>query len=410
MATPSQRASTRRADKVPVVILNGFLGSGKTTLLRSLIVQASQKGLSISVVVNDMSELDVDGELVGNTDLFDGEGLDFESIHSCILSSQKGIKKLRRALANMTADRSPDLILIETSGSCHPMPLIQLLKSRAKLRLTGVLTLIDSAMLAQDYDDGRQIFPRMQHNVQNQKRDTTNLLVEQIMFCSHLILTKADRIEPGRIRGIGASVHALNPLVSVVSVLWGKLSLDEVLAMPDYDFHRVAQLVKELTPVLKVESRNDRPFNLATRVLRDDRPFHPQRLWETCHHHLGERIYRSKGFFWLAGRDQHSLLWSQAAGAINLELLGHWRAGVLEQEDHGLSPEEVELLEERLAEESGRFGDRHCHLTVIGDREQVDAFAEALRRCFLTEEEIDHWRSGGEFPDPWPSSLARISG
>ena len=113
------------ADKVPVLVLNGFLGSGKTTLLRSLLVQARAKDLDLGVVVNDMSELDVDGDIVAHTEFFDEGSRRFRSIHSCVLSSRKGIGELREALGEMLADGLPELVVIETSGSCHPMPLVQ---------------------------------------------------------------------------------------------------------------------------------------------------------------------------------------------------------------------------------------------------------------------------------------------
>ena len=408
MASNPRRKSSSPKKRTQVVILNGFLGSGKTTLLRSLLSQATKEELAVCIVVNDMSELDVDGELIANTDAFGEDGHRFESIYSCILSSKKGLKKLRQALASMLQNHRPDLILIETSGSCHPLPLIEFFHSRKDLNLTGVLALVDGAMLAEDYDDGKQLFPRMQHNVQNQKRDTTNLLVEQIMFCSHLVLTKADRIDEGKLQTIAQSIHSLNPFVSILSVLWGKLPIADVVEMPDYDYHRVAQLIQELKPVLAAQSQDDRPYDMATRVIKDERPFHPQRLWEICQHYLGNQIYRSKGFFWLASRDKISLLWSQAAGGISLELIGYWRAGVAEEEDSGLSDMEMELLREKLAKESGRFGDRHCHLTIIGDQTQVDAFTEAIEACFLSEEEIEYWQSGGEFSDPWPQNMKRM--
>ncbi|MEM6469978.1 MAG: GTP-binding protein [Planctomycetota bacterium] len=404
MRDVNQMASTQET-RTPVLILNGFLGSGKTTLLRSLLVQSHKKQLTVGVVVNDMSELDVDGLVVAQTEFFDKNDGNFESIHACVLSSKKGIQQLHHALERMLAESRSDLLIIETSGSCHPMPLIEFFRAEANLRLTGVLTLVDSAMIDQDYDGGKQIFPIMQRNLKDQRRDTTNLLVEQIMFCSHLMLTKVDRIAEGKLQAIAQAVHELNPFVSVASIPFGNLPIDDVLAMPEYDYHRVAQLIEELKPTFESESSNDRPYNLATRVIKDDRPFHPQRLWDTCQQHLGQHIYRSKGFFYLSSRDNVSLLWNQAAGGISLELVGYWRAGILEDPNHGLDEMEVEGLKKRLENEAGRFGDRRCHLTVIGDKTQVDYFAESLKRCFLSEDEIRHWQSGGEFPDPWPDSF-----
>ncbi len=112
------------------------------------------------------------------------------------------------------------------------------------------------------------------------------------------------------------------------------------------------------------------------------------------------------GFFYLSSRDNVSLLWNQAAAGISLELIGYWRAGILEDKNNGLDEMEIEGLRKKLEEDSGRFGDRRCHLTVIGDKAQVDTFANALSDCFLTGDEIEHWQAGGEFPDPWPDSYA----
>ena len=403
----NRQESYQSSSNIPVVILMGFLGSGKTTLLRNLLIQSHQRKLSICVVVNDMSELDVDGVLVANTEIVGSKEGNFASIHSCVLSSEDGLKKLNQALESMLSKHQPDLVIIETSGSCHPLPLIEFFREHSKLSLTGVLTLVDSLMLAQDFDYGQNLVPRLQHNLQHHKRDTVNLLAEQVMFCSHLALTKADRLENGILENIARSIHPLNPYVGILSVPWGKLSIDEILGMPHYDFHRVSQLIDELKPALQSESHDNQPYNMGTRVIKDDRPFHPLRLWETCNHYLGQRIYRSKGFFWLASRSEVSLLWSQAAGSINLELVGHWRSGIIEDQNNGLTEMEVTLLKEKLAQEEGRFGDRRCHLTVIGDKSQIDPFTEALESCFLTDEEIEIWRSGGEFVDPWPQNIVR---
>ena len=405
----TEQAATSSPGRVPVLILNGFLGSGKTTLLRSLLVQSRKKDLDLGVVVNDMSELDVDGQIVAQTEFFDEGNKRFQSIHSCVLSSRRGVKELQKALEAMLSDGPPELLIIETSGSCHPMPVVEFFATQPQFKLTGLLTLVDAAMIDQDYDGGRRILPTMQRNVESQRRDTTNLLVEQILFCSHVLITKADRIDEGRIQGIAECIHGLNPLVPVMSLPFGNLPLEDLQAMPEYDYHRVQPLIEELSPGFESEGSDDRPYDLATRVIKDDRPFHPQRLWDTCTQHLGQHIYRSKGFFYLCSRDDVSLLWNQAAAGISLELVGFWRAGILEDEENNLDEMEKEGLRQRLAEEPGRFGDRQCHLTVIGDKNQVDQFTESLRQCFLTEEEILRWQSGEKFPDPWPENYVTRS-
>jgi G3E family GTPase len=394
--------------KIPVVILNGFLGSGKTTLFRSLLAQSKKKEISVCSIVNDMSELDVDGELIGYSDIIEDDNSKLESISSCVLSSKIGVQKLNEAIKNILLNHNPELIIIETSGSCHPMPLIEYFKKQKHLSLQGVFVLIDSLMLKHDFNYGEKLIPQMQQNVTQGKRDTVNLLVEQIMFCSHLFITKSDRIEKEQLPNIATYIQQINPLASVHAVQFGRLTIESLFELEEYNYSNVLQLTKELKTILASEEDSNSPYDLATLVIKDDRPFHPQRLWDVCHQYLDKKIYRSKGFFWLASRDKHSLLWQQAAGGISLELIGSWRAGIIEDKNHGLSSMEIEQLKEFLLKEPGRFGDRHCDLTVIGDKSQVNQFTERLKSCFLTEEEITLWKKGYEFKDPWPKKLVKI--
>ena len=395
--------------KTPVVILNGFLGSGKTTLFRNLLSQSKIKQLSVCAIVNDMSELDVDGELIANTAIVEGDNKILESISSHVLSSKIGLKKLDHSISKLLSNSHPDLIIIETSGSCHPMPLIRYFKNHQKVNLTGVLVLVDSLMLAHDYDYGSALIPNMQQNMSEGKRGTINLLVEQIMFCSHLILTKSDRINNNKLEDIENHIKKINPFVSVNSIIFGKLSIESIFEIKEYNYDNVKILFDELQPILEAEENTDRPYNIETRVIKDDRPFHPERLWDVCHKYLDKRIYRSKGFFWLASRREHSLLWNQASGGINLELMGTWLAAIFENKNNGLLEEEMKLLEERLANETGRFGDRCCDLTVIGDKDQVNQFTEKLKSCFLTDNEIKQWKNGIKFKDPWPKKIVKLN-
>ena len=102
-------------------------------------------------------------------------------------------------------------------------------------------------------------------------------------------------------------------------------------------------------------------------------------------------------------------MWQQAAGGISLELIGSWRSGILEDENNGLSEIEIEHLKKIVSKETGRFGDRHCDLTVIGDKSQINQFTDKLNSCFLTDEEIDLWNSGYEFSDPWPKNMVKMN-
>lgn len=389
--------------RTALTILNGFLGAGKTTLLKSLLAQANQQKLAIGVIVNDMSILDVDGVLVANSEIVSAKKQNFVTIAADSISSRSGIQKLDTALETLLASQRFDHIFLETSGSSHPLPLIKRLRDHPRVALKGVLSLVDAAMLDNDYAAGAALLPRWQARLAQGRRGMENLLAEQILFCSHLLLTKVDHLPAARVLAVARAIHPINPGVAVVATRWGNLKLDDVLAMPDYDFYRVARLVDELEQQVENET-----FTLASRVIEDDRPFHPQRLWDTYHQYLGAGIHRSKGFFWLPSRDDLALLWNQAAGRISLEFISYWKAGVLAHQDGRLNAEERRILQQQLANMPGRFGDRRCSLTVIGRCDQVEPFAAALRQCFLTPEEIDWWAAGGQFADPWPSKVARL--
>ena len=394
--------------KIPLVILNGFLGSGKTTLLRNLLSQSRSKNISVCTIVNDMSELDIDGELIAGTEAVENNSDISESISSCVLSSKLGIVKLDNSINKLLDNNDPDIVIIETSGSCHPMPLIKYFKSHDKIKLTGVFVLVDSVMISKDFDNCSKLIPLMQHNMANGVRDTINLLVEQILFCSHLLLTKTDKIDEEIINEISTNIKQINPFASTHSIIYGRLSIESLLKIKDYNYFNVEKLFKELQPILELEENTERPYNLKTDVIKDDRPFHPQRLWNVCHKFLDKGIFRSKGFFWLASRDSQSLLWNQTAGEINLEIVGTWRVAIVDDKNNGLLEKEIDLLKQEIEKNKSRFGDRCCDLTVIGDKKHVSKFTEKLKTCFLSENEIKKWQEGIRFDDPWPKNIVRI--
>ncbi|MEM9966731.1 MAG: GTP-binding protein [Pseudomonadota bacterium] len=398
---------------VATTILNGFLGAGKTTLMQSLLAQARElENVTLGVIVNEMSTLDVDGSVLDTSEVISRKSPYFASIPGKSISSEAGLSALCDAVQQVIADGKVTHLLIETSGSAHPWPLLETIRKLPDVRLHGFLSVVDTLVLQQDHDLGRAIRPIAGENLAAGRRGVANLLVEQMMFANRILLSKSDKVSRDILQQVAEAVHPLNPRADILAMQWGNLSLEKVLSMPLYDYERVKAFGKELTewevknnaaPMAQPET-----YKIGNRILRDPRPFHPQRLYDVYTRALGIGIYRSKGFFWLPTRDTLMLLWNQTGGSVGLEIVNYWKVSALQDDSLNLTEWEKDAMRAKLSEAHADFGDRRCQLTVIGDELELDPFVDALQTCFCTKDEIAAWKAGESFIDPWPKTVATL--
>ncbi len=391
---------------IRITLVSGFLGSGKTTLLRRLLRE--QSSLRLGVIVNDMADLEVDGDLLRSGQQVSEEKDTLVSLYSGSISGDRRAA-FAAALEAWRGRNDLDHVVIETSGGSHPWPLIEeILQRPENYQLESIVTLIDARAFVEDYGAGRALFERLIHNEETGERSVENLMAEQIQFANTLFVTKTDRISPEDLPFLLKCLELLNPHADVHAVNFGQVPAARVLTPGKFSTDR-ARVIAASWEKTKPEALGDAAsYDLGSTLLCDPRPFHPRRLWKLFRERLGRGILRSKGFLWLASRDEQVLLWNQAAGGIDLELLAYWKAAVVKDPLGKLVAEEIALLQKDLEGTHPLFGDRLNEITVIGTRRDREIFMQELQSCLCTEDEIARWQSGGSFEDPWPKQLKQV--
>lgn len=393
------------AEPIPVVALCGFLGSGKTTLLRRW--RRDEVLKEAPVIVHDLSEFGLDAELLSDEETRPVPGRLTGQVAA--LHGSHAREQLHASLGNALgeiaqAESKPPVVLCESTGAARPWPLIQALTQDERFFLRHFIVTVDALNLHRDFADGRALTGEAPIAEDVALRRASEVLAEQVAFANVIILTKVDTISQEIVE---AQVRALQKIQPAATI---GLSARAGILLPQLEATPAPKL-----PVLKARAEQ---FGLAEEsstleevealVLRDARPFHPERLYEACRSQLGTGLYRTKGFLWLASRPGQVLLWQQSGSQISLELTGTWRAEIARNGEGNLLPEEVEQLAAMLKTKHPVFGDRHNELTLIGLKAARDAFFSALQDALCTDEEVAAWQAGEEFADPWPKSLRRV--
>lgn len=376
---------------IRVTIITGFLGAGKTTLLRRLVRETQAEGLA--VIINDMSDLEVDGDLVRDPDLLNETKGNFASI--CAGSIHDGQRTAFAAQLDAWKQRADiDHLVIETSGSTAPATLVHDILQRPEYRLSSFVVMVDAKAMADDFMLGRHLCEAASATESN---TPAHLMVEQLRLATHVLVSKADRITSVQLQRIAANLNSIQSSAELLAVNYGKIAPSRILGTDRFS-------VAHAGAAAGLSSTQD----IGSTVISDPRPLHPRRLWTLIREQLGEGIHRSKGFIWMPSRDRDVLLWNQTGGVIEMELTAYWKAALVTNPDGNLVAEEIEMLKQMLGNSDPVFGDRACELTIIGTSRDRAVFVPAFMNCFCTEGEIEAWKRGEPFDDPWPKSLVKI--
>lgn len=392
-------------DPIPLVALCGFLGSGKTTLLRRW--RRDETLRDAAVIVHDLSEFGLDAELLSGEDSTPVPGRLIDrvaALHGSHAREELHVS-VGEALDEISAlDPAPPIVLCESTGAARPWPLIKALSQNDRFFLRHFIVTVDALNLHRDFADGGVLIGECPAPQDEALCHAAEVLAEQIAFASVIILTKIDTIAKATIETQVQTLQKLQPRAAI------GLSAQAGLLLPQLEGTPAPKLsvLEDRANQFGLTQQASTAENVEAVVLRDPRPFHPERLYEACQSQLGTGLYRTKGFLWLASRPAHVLLWQQSGSQIALELSGLWRAELVKNRDGKLIPEEIEHLKTQLEAEHPVFGDRHNELTLIGLETARKAFFTALQEALCTEEEVIAWQKGETFPDPWPKSIRRI--
>ncbi|WP_297810048.1 zinc metallochaperone GTPase ZigA [uncultured Methylophaga sp.] len=397
--------TTDQENRLPVTVLSGFLGAGKTTVLNHIL--NNREGRKVAVIVNDMSEINIDAQQINNdVDFNRAEEKLVEMSNGCICCTLR--EDLLLEVRRLADEGRFDYLVIESTGISEPLPVAETFtfadedgQSLSEVaRLDTLVTVVDAANFLNDFQQAGMLQETGESLGEDDNRSVADLLVDQIEFCDVILISKTDLCSPEQLKAVTGVIKSLNPEAEIVPIEQGRVDLTHVLATGKFDFEKAEQSAGWLQEARGEHKPETEEYGISSFTYTARKPFNPQKFYEFLHQEWPcGKLIRSKGYFWLASRPQFAGQWSQAGGIARHGFAGmFWRA--VPESRWPQDEESLKIIKEHWVEP---FGDMRQELVFIGQNMDEAQVRNMLDECLISEEELLAGKALWEtMTDPFP--------